>query len=171
LRRWRCSSLWLMLMPPVIGALALQRKPAGYYGLIGFFYEGLEPGHNKPHIVRVDRNIDFDSLIALGSPPLPSSVLWSARIFGPSNGMYQFMIAADDDGWQTIDGVPVIRDPGKVSKDTDGGRINLTSGCHNIQVGQRNIWGRRRNASLLAAGRRGSEPDTGRLPEPSAARR
>jgi hypothetical protein len=134
-------ALMAIFMPPVIGALALQPKPAGYYGLIGDYYEGLEPGLSKPHIVRIDRNIDFDSLIALGSLPPPSSILWSGRIYAPSDGMYQFTIAADDDGWLTIDGVPVIRDPGKVNKDTDSGGIKLTSGWHDIQVGQRNIWG------------------------------
>ena len=41
----------------------------------------------------------------------------------------------------TIDGTPVIHDPGPVQKGRDGGTIHLTEGPHRIEVGQRNIAG------------------------------
>ncbi|MGH8336643.1 MAG: PA14 domain-containing protein, partial [Gammaproteobacteria bacterium] len=144
-RRWPviagAAALVAIFMPPIVGALASQSKPQGNFGLLGSYYEGLEPGHSTPHIVRVDHNIDFDSIVALGSLPPPSSVLWTGRLYAPISGSYRFTIVADDDGWLTIDGAPVINDPGEVIKGNAAGAINLKAGWHDIQVGQRNLWG------------------------------
>jgi hypothetical protein len=56
-------------------------------------------------------------------------------------GTYHFAIEVDDAGWVKIDGHPVIADPGDVTKQYDTGEIYLTAGSHQIEVGERNIWG------------------------------
>ncbi|HUN57397.1 MAG TPA: PA14 domain-containing protein [Candidatus Binataceae bacterium] len=144
-RRWPVVAVTAVLvaifMPPIAGALAYQPKPQGYYGLMGRYYEGVKPANHAPHFVRIDSNINFDSIVALGSLPPPSSVSWTGRLYAPKAGSYRFVIAADDDGWLTIDGAPVIKDPGNVSMANDDGEIDLKAGWHNIEVGQRNLWG------------------------------
>ncbi len=56
-------------------------------------------------------------------------------------GDYEFSIDVDDSGWVTIDGAPVIRDPGLINKSHDSGTIHLTEGPHQIEVGERNVAG------------------------------
>jgi PA14 domain len=135
------AALIAMFVSPIIGTLFLQPKLNQAYGLLGRYYEGLEPGRFPPHITRVDSNIDFDGIVALGALPSPSTVRWSGRLYVPTTGLYQFVISADDDGWLVIDGNPVIRDPGEVTLRQDEGGIMLTAGWHDIQVNQRNLWG------------------------------
>ena len=94
-----------------------------------------------PYFVRIDRNIDFDSIVALGSLPGPSYVRWDGHLYAPISGTYRFLIDADDDGWLSIDGTPVIHDPGPIYKATDEGTMVLQAGWHKIEAGQRNIWG------------------------------
>lgn len=143
--RWpiRAGALALVaiFIPPVIGALFMRPNLKQPYGLLGRYYEGLDPGNFPPHIVRIDHQISFDSIIALGSLPYPSCVTWSGSIFAPVAGRYRFLITADDAGWLYIDSNPVIRDPGDVTKLADEGEILLSAGWHSIRVGQRNIWG------------------------------
>jgi hypothetical protein len=135
------AALVAMFLPPVAGAVAFQPDLHRPHGLLGSYFEGLYPNQSPPHIVRIDPHIDFDNVVALGSLPYPSSVLWTGRLYAPQPGLYAFMITADDAGWLTIDGKPVITDPGAVFKSTDAGTINLTAGWHNIEVGHRTIWG------------------------------
>jgi hypothetical protein len=144
-RRWPVfagtAAMVAIFIPPIAGALAEKPDLSRPHGLAGSYYEGLDPGRFPPHIVRIDPNIDFDSVVALGSLPYPSSELWSGRLYAPTTGLYGFMITADDDGWLTIDSVPVISDPGAVIKSADDGTVKLLAGWHTIEVGHRNIWG------------------------------
>ena len=73
--------------------------------------------------------------------PFPSCDIWRGQLLAPKTGDYQFTIDVDDSGWVTVDGTPVIRDPGPVTKVRDSGTIHLTEGPHRIEVGERNIGG------------------------------
>jgi hypothetical protein len=143
--RWplRAGALALvaMFIPPLFGSLFMRPNLKRPYGLLGRYYEGLDPGQFPPHIVRVDRQIAFDSIVALGSLPYPSCVTWEGSIFAPVAGRYRFLVTADDAGWLSIDGKPVIRDPGDVTRLADEGEILMSAGWHSILIGQRNIWG------------------------------
>jgi hypothetical protein len=113
---------------------------SGPNGLLGRYYVG-DCGENKPHIVRVDRQMNFDTIAEMGAMPFPSCDSWRGQIIAPKTGDYQFTIDVDDSGWVTIDGTTVIRDPGPINKAHDTGTIHLTEGPHQIEVGERNIGG------------------------------
>lgn len=130
-----------VFVPPVIGSALLRPKLDELHGLLGRYYEGLRPGGFPPHIERVDKQIDFQNIIQLGALPSPSSVVWTGKLFAPVTGLYRFSIIVDDNGWLRIDGHWVIADSGEVAKFRDEGNIQLTSGLHSIEVGERNIWG------------------------------
>jgi len=110
-------------------------------GLLGRYFVGNEPGITAPHVVRIDRELSFDNITQMGALPFPSVVIWSGRLRVPRPGMYRFSIDADDAGWLSIDGNPVINDPGPINRTyADGGR-ELAAGLHRIEVGERNIGG------------------------------
>ena len=109
----------------------------GRNGLLGRYYAG-DCGESMPHIVRVDRQLDFDQISEMGAMPFPSCDVWRGHLIAPVTGDYEFTIDVDDQGWITIDDTPVIRDP---SKGHDVGTIHLTEGAHRIEVGERNTGG------------------------------
>jgi hypothetical protein len=110
-------------------------------GLLGRYFVGNEPGITAPHIVRIDRELSFDNIAQMGALPFPSVVIWSGRLIVPRGGIYRFSIDADDAGWLSIDGNPVINDPGPINRTHAAGAIALGTGLHRIEVGERNIGG------------------------------
>jgi hypothetical protein len=131
-----------LVSPPIFGALFMRPNLDQSHGLLGQYYEGNPGGnHFPPHIRRVDGQVDFDSIVALGSLPYPSYATWRGELITPVSGIYQFSIAVDDSGWLKIDGRDVIADPGDVTKQFDAGEVYLSAGKHPIEVGERNIWG------------------------------
>ena len=91
--------------------------------------------------MRVDPQLDFDTIAEMGAMPFPSCDIWRGQLMAPKTGDYEFTIDVDDSGWVTIDGTPVIHDPGPTTKVHDTGSIHLTEGPHSIEVGERNIGG------------------------------
>ncbi len=130
-----------MFLPPAFGSLDNPAPTGPLHGLLGRYYEGLDPGGFPPHIVRVDPQLDFRNVAALGGLPPPSCAIWSGELLAPRSGLYLFAIVADDTGWLDIDGVHVIRDPGPITRELGIGHIYLTAGPHRIIVGERNLWG------------------------------
>ncbi len=128
-------------VPPLIGTIAAASGLSASHGLLGKYYEGLTPGSFPPHIVRIDPQLDFPNVAALGGLPFPSCVIWSGAILAPRPGLYRFVMDVDDAGWLTIDGREVIRDPGNVNKSHDEGKVYLDAGRHSIEVGERNLAG------------------------------
>ncbi len=114
---------------------------SGQHGLLGRYYAGEQCGESRPHIMRVDPKIDFEDIAHMGAMPFPSCDLWTGELMAPTTGVYEFSIDVDDLGWVTIDGTPVIHDPGMVNKYHDVGQINLSAGPHRIEVGERNNGG------------------------------
>ncbi len=113
----------------------------GDHGLLGRYYVGERCAEYPPHIVRVDRQLDFDDIAEMGAMPFPSCDIWRGELIAPKAGEYEFAIEVDDSGWVTIDGTEVIHDPGLVNKGRDAGRIQLTAGPHQIEAGERNLGG------------------------------
>lgn len=111
------------------------------HGLLGRYFVGDEPGITAPHIVRIDPAIDFHDVTELGAMPFPSVAIWTGEIIVPRTGSYLFGIDADDAGWLSIDGRPVIADPGQVNRPHAAGAIFLLAGVHRIQVAERNLAG------------------------------
>jgi hypothetical protein len=114
---------------------------SGHHGLLGRYYVGDSCGETPPHIVRVDRQLDFGQISEMGAMPFPSCDIWRGQLIAPKTGDYQFTIDVDDSGWVTVDGTPVIHDPGPISKSHDSGSIHLSEGPHRIEVGERNTGG------------------------------
>src|SRR5271169_4105722 len=114
---------------------------SGHQGLLGRYYVGDQCGETAPHIVRVDPQLDFSDISEMGAMPFPSCDIWRGQLIAPKTGDYEFTIDVDDSGWLTVDGTPVIRDPGPITKVHDTGAIHLTEGLHHIEVGERNIGG------------------------------
>ncbi len=130
-----------MFLPPTLGPL-IRPSVNQPHGLLGCYYEGLRPnGDFPPHIRRVNSDIDFDDIVALGSLPSPSAVIWRGKIIAPEAGDYRFFLTVNKLGWLKIDGKTVIADPGDVAKPNDSGSIYLSAGEHSIETGERNIWG------------------------------
>ncbi|MFZ0889316.1 MAG: PA14 domain-containing protein [Candidatus Binataceae bacterium] len=131
-----------LFVPPTVGALTQAARASGNHGLLGRYYEGLDPTGFPPHLVRVDPQIDFNNVAELGAMPFSSHVVWSGKILAPRTGTYAFGVEADDSGWVIIDGRPVISDPGPtVTKLQDRGVTDLEAGWHRIEVHERNIAG------------------------------
>ncbi|MBF6567370.1 MAG: hypothetical protein IVW54_00670 [Candidatus Binataceae bacterium] len=128
-------------MPPVVGAVAQISGLSASHGLVGRYYEGLRPAGFPPHIVKIDPQIAFNNVAELGGLPFPSCVIWDGAILIPRPGLYAFAIEVDDAGWLTIDGRPVIRDPGDVNHPRAAGKIYLEPGRHSIELGERNLAG------------------------------
>jgi hypothetical protein len=137
------AAIGAMVAPPVYGALFLRPNLNQPHGLLGRYYEGQRsnPYACPPHIERIDRQVDFDTIVSLGSLPYPSYTIWTGKLVTPVSGMYQFSIIVDDSGWLKVDGHDVIADPGEVTKLSDSGELYLTAGEHDIELGERNIWG------------------------------
>ncbi len=114
---------------------------SGRHGLLGRYYVGEQCGATPPHVVRVDRQLDFFDIAEMGAMPFPSCDIWLGQVIAPTTGNYTFSIDVDDSGWVTVDGTPVIHDPGLTSKPHDVGTIYLTAGPHRIEVGERNVGG------------------------------
>jgi hypothetical protein len=114
---------------------------SGRHGLLGRYYVGDECGDTAPHIVRVDPQLNFDTIAEMGAMPFPSCDIWRGQVIAPKTGDYEFTIDVDDSGWVTVNGTPVIHDPGPVTKVRDSGTIHLTEGPHRIEVGERNTGG------------------------------
>jgi len=68
-------------------------------------------------------------------------VIWTGTLQAPLTGEYRFVIEADDLGWLTIDGMPVIRDPGDVTQTHSENLVYLSKGPHRIEAGERNLAG------------------------------
>ena len=145
------ATRWLTQLATAVGISALfllsmsQRvmqgfMKSGHEGLLGRYYVG-DCGETQPHIVRIDRQLDFDQISEMGAMPFPSCDFWRGQLIAPKTGDYEFAIDVDDSGWVTIDGTPVIRDPGPITKVHDTGTIHLSEGPHRIEVGERNIGG------------------------------
>jgi hypothetical protein len=125
---------------PTVGSILATPNLNKPHGLLGRYYEGLRPNGFPPHIIRVDREINFDNVAQLGALPPPSSVIWSGKLLISVRGLYRFAITADDNGWLKIDGHWVIDDAAEVTKTRDVGSIQLASGVHSIEVGEHNVW-------------------------------
>jgi len=109
--------------------------------LLGRYYVGEQCAESRPHIVRVDPQLDFYDIGSMGAMPFPSCDVWRGQLIVPRTGEYEFSIEVDDSGWVTVDGTEVIHDPGLVSLSHDSGSIYLTEGLHQIEAGERNIAG------------------------------
>jgi hypothetical protein len=132
------AALFLLSMNQRVMQSFLQ---SGGEGLLGRYYVSDQCGASAPHIVRIDRLLDFDDISQMGAMPFPSCDIWRGQIVAPAAGDYEFSIDVDDSGWVTVDGTPVIHDPGPITKVHDEGQIHLTAGPHRIEVGERNIGG------------------------------
>ena len=132
------AAIFLLSMNQRIMQPFVQRGP---HGLLGRYYVGEQCAQSAPHIVRVDRQLDFDDIAEMGAMPFPSCDIWRGTLIAPKTGDYEFAIDVDDSGWVTVDGTQVIHDPGLISKPHDAGRIQLTEGPHQIEVGERNTGG------------------------------
>lgn len=138
------AALIAMFAPPTLGALVARPDLSQASGLLGRYYEGLHPETFPPHIVRVDPKLDFNSITEMGSLPSPSCVLWSGQIYAPKNGLYYFDLQTpdtDDAVWLTIDGQPVVADPGSTTQVKRDGGTFLSAGWHRIELGDRHLWG------------------------------
>lgn len=134
-------AIFALFMPPMVGTALRAMAPQQRHGLLGRYYEGRRQGSFAPHIERVDPLINFDDIVALGSLPSPSFVVWRGTLQAPASGLYRFVIVVDDAGWLTIDGRAVIGDPGEVTRMRASGSVLLSAGPHSVEVGERNIWG------------------------------
>jgi len=132
------AALFLLSMSQRIMQPFVQR---GDHGLLGRYYVGEQCGASPPHIVRVDRQMDFENIEEMGAMPFPSCDIWRGELIAPKTGDYEFSIDVDDSGWVTVDGMQVIKDPGLTNKPHDAGHIQLTEGRHQIEVGERNVAG------------------------------
>jgi hypothetical protein len=131
----------VLFAPPLTANLRRQLALDRSHGLLARYYIGEQPGATPAHLVRIDPTINFDNVAELGAMPFSSTVVWTGTLLAPRTGLYRFTIQADDTGWLTIDGKPVIADPGSVNKPVQTGLTQLTAGAHRIVVGERNIAG------------------------------
>ena len=111
------------------------------HGLLGRYFVGPQAGFTAPHLVRIDPEIDFDSVAELGAMPFPSVAQWTGELIAPRTGIYRFSIDADDAGWLSLDGRVVIPDPGQVNRPHATGLTYLIAGRHRIVVAERNLAG------------------------------
>jgi PA14 domain len=141
---WRCGAvgvLGVLFLLPLAGIFHERLKPIPTNGLRGRYYRELHPNGFPPHVDRVDPQLDLGNVAAMGAMPAPSRVVWSGTLTAPVQGSYLFLVQADDSGWLTIDGRPVIPDPGPVEKESAVGTCFLSKGPHQIIAGERNLGG------------------------------
>jgi hypothetical protein len=134
-------AITILFVAPLTAPMQQRLSTHVPHGLLARYYMGNIPGETPPHLVRVDANIDFNNVAQLGAMPYPSSVTWSGALMVPRDGLYGFAIVADDTGWITIDGKPVVMDSGYVARTQGTGTVELSAGLHRIVVGQRNMEG------------------------------
>ncbi len=125
----------------MIGRIRQPFDLIAQHGLLGRYFVGQEAGFTAPHLVRIDPQIDFDSVAELGAMPFPSVAQWTGELIAPRTGVYRFSIDADDAGWLSIDGRVVIPDPGQVNRPHATGLAYLIAGRHRIMVAERNLAG------------------------------
>ena len=101
----------------------------------------LAPDGFPPHIDRVDAELNLASVAEMGAMPAPSRVVWSGTLAAPVSGIYAFLVQADDSGWLTIDGRPIIPDPVLTERETASAICFLPKGPHHIEAGERNLGG------------------------------
>ena len=130
-----------MFIPSLSGWLSARALVNQSHGLLGRYYYGDQAGQEPPRFVRIDREIHFDNIAAMGAVPFPSVAVWNGKLLVPQSGSYAFVIEMDDSGWLKIDDKYVIRDPGNISVPRAESRVLLTAGAHRIEVGERNIAG------------------------------
>jgi hypothetical protein len=135
------GGLEFIFVMPLAGAASLGMADNPVHGLHGRYYRELAPNGYPPHVDRIDSVIDFESVAQMGSLPAPSRAIWTGAIHIEKEGVYKFMIEADDLGWLKVDEVPVISDPGNVERERGAGAVYLTAGAHRIEVGERNLAG------------------------------
>jgi hypothetical protein len=143
-RVWRhrtVGALGVLFVLPLLGILATRMRPVPAHGLRGRYYRELQPNGFPPHVDRVDPELELGNVGAMGAMPAPSRVVWSGTLTVPADGVYQFLVQADDSAWLTIDGQPVIPDPGPVELESGSGSRALTKGPHRIEAGERNLGG------------------------------
>ncbi|MFZ0657409.1 MAG: PA14 domain-containing protein [Candidatus Binataceae bacterium] len=135
------SGIAAIFLASLIGAIRQPYDLTPRHGLLGRYFVGEQPGITAPHLVRIDPQIDFDSVTELGAMPFPSVALWTGELISPTTGTYRFSIDVDDAGWLSLDGRVVIPDPGQVSHPHATGVAYLTAGRHRILVAERNLAG------------------------------
>lgn len=135
------AGIGAIFLASIVGRVRQPFDLTARHGLLGRYFVGQEAGFTAPHLVRIDPQIDFDSVAELGAMPFPSVAQWTGEIIAPRTGVYRFAIDADDAGWLSIDGRGVIRDPGQVNRPHATGLIRLRAGRHRIQVAERNLAG------------------------------
>ena len=133
--------VFAIFLPSLSGLFAASALLNSANGLLGRYYFGDQPGQEAPRFMRIDQQLDFPDITAMGAVPFPSVAVWTGELMVPRTGEYGFRIEVDDSGWLTIDGIPVIRDPGNVSVPSAEGQITLRRGLHRIEAGERNIAG------------------------------
>jgi hypothetical protein len=130
-----------VFLSSMIGRVRQPFDSTATHGLLGRYFVGQEAGFTAPHLVRIDPQIDFDSVAELGAMPFPSVAQWTGELIAPRTGVYRFSIDADDAGWLSIDGRVVIPDPGQVNRPHATGLAYLIAGLHRIMVAERNLAG------------------------------
>jgi hypothetical protein len=135
------SALAILFLLPVAGVIRTRLKPTPVNGLRARYYRETRPNGFAPHIDRVDPTLDLENVGEMGGMPAPSRVVWTGTLTAPVAGIYQFRVDADDLGWLTIDGEPVIRDPGDLQRSSAYGVRFLTKGPHRIEADERNLAG------------------------------
>jgi hypothetical protein len=143
-RAWRIgviSALGVLFLLPLAGVILSRMKPTPVNGLRGRYYRETRPNGFAPHIDRVDPILDLENVGEMGGMPAPSRVMWTGTLTASVAGVYQFRVDADDLGWLTIDGQPVIPDPGDVQRSSAYGVRFLTKGPHRIEADERNLAG------------------------------
>ncbi len=130
-----------LFVPPLTAPLQQQLSVRSSHGLLARYFLGNRIGEGPPHLVRVDREVNFDNVAELGAMPFPSMVVWTGTLIAPKTGHYRFSIQVDDNGWLTIDGFDVISDPGTQAKYEATGEVDLDAGPHRIMMGERNFAG------------------------------
>ncbi len=132
------AAVFLLPLSATISYPLGLRAPSG---LLGRYFVGDQPGLTAPHIVRIDPQIEFNNIAEMGAMPFPSVAVWTGRLIVPRSGVYRFILDADDTGWLSIDGHPVIADFGSTNRPHAVGAARLDAGIHKILVGERNLGG------------------------------
>jgi len=143
-QRWRPGAIGLLgalFILPLGGVLEQRLSPTPIHGLRGRYYRELAPDGFPPHIDRVDAELNLASVAEMGAMPAPSRVVWSGTLAAPVSGIYAFLVQADDSGWLTIDGRPIIPDPVLTERETASAICFLPKGPHHIEAGERNLGG------------------------------
>ena len=91
----------------------------------------------------MDSKTDFKSIIDPVFAALAVVRALERTDLCPQNRVYRFQLKTDDTDdvvWLTIDGHPVIADPGSTTQ-VQRGVVALTAGWQRIELGDRHFWG------------------------------